>query len=157
MLHIKASLTASAAGRKTILLRHQSHTAYDIHVVRYTLNDIGMMSTAEQVFAALSQRFEDQNEDAVAVGFEDMLSQQHIYAVFGWGADFNTSGGVGMILSNTLAFPKPYRVPYSAAIFNIATAVPATIGVEVWFDRLRISALEQAELVTAAGGRTETS
>lgn len=154
MLHLKSGHVATTEGLRRILLRHKTLMAYDIHVVRHMYFITGPIGDNELIVTALSQRFEDQVEDDIVVGFDEMVTEQGIFSLSAWSADFaGGSGALGLIPTDTILFAKPYRVPYASWLVNPAVAVAANIGLEVYFDIVKVSAMEQAELVAQAGGR----
>lgn len=158
MIHLKRGTQFQATGLRTILLRHQERTAYALHVIHWTAGLPDLMNGDEQIMMSLSQRFEDQVEDAVAVGFDAQVEQQHIFGTFVLSSDLATSGGGVVVGNHTIAFPiVPYLVPYASWILNSAVAGIGRASVELFFERVRVSNFELAQLVAAAGGRTESA
>lgn len=157
MIHLKRGGSFQTTGLRTILLHHQGKTAYDISVIHWINAQPDMNNTDEQIMMALSQRFADQVEDEAAVSFDELVEAQGIFATFVMSSDLSTSGANAIVGNHTIAFPKPYRVPYCSLIVNPATAAISRGGVELFFDRVRISDIELAQLVSQAGGRSRTS
>lgn len=156
MLNTRVGAQLAAATLRRIIFRHQARTAYDIHVIRYTYIGISMQEANEVFAMALSQRFQDQVDDSGPVGFNVLNDTLGLFAPSSFVGDLLTSGAIGLIPSDTIVFPKPFRVPYASVIFNAAVATAINAGVEIYFDRVRISNMELAQLITQAGGRTES-
>lgn len=157
MLHAKKSLVGITAGLRTIIFQHQANTAYDIHLIAWNHINISPVDINDVVMAALSQRFLDQVEDEATIGFDEISSEEGIFGIYGWSTDLVTSGSTSFVGGYVIPFAKPYRVPYASVLFNMAVANASTLGVEVFFERVRISAMEQAQLVAQAGGQPRTS
>jgi len=159
MDHLKRALTATGAGRRSVVMQNQGLTVYDIHVVRYNWSATSALSTNESAAMALSTRGDDQVEDDQAIGFPDLVTEEGIYLPTMFHADElgGGSGGSMIILSDTIVMPKPWRVPYLAFLANIAVAIAITAGVEIFFERVKVSGEAKAFLVSEAGGRARTS
>jgi len=148
---------ATTASIRRILFRHMPRTAYDIHLIHWSVNWADSSNINEATSSALSQRFEDQVNDAGIVDFDAMLTENGIFGVFEVNSDNLTSGGGPFVGNHEIVFPRPYRIPYASFISTPAVAGAIRIGVEVYFERVTITPFEQAELVARAGGRTQTS
>ena len=156
--HLHVGDTSTVTGRRTVIMQNQGLTVYDIHLIRYSFSGVNFLQTNDVLTMALSLRDEDQVEDATAVGFETMQTTQGIFAVYTLNIDFFTEGGASLKGGQNIPFPlKPYTVPYAAWIVNPALADVGIYGVEVWFERRRISSREKSYMVSEAGGRARTS
>lgn len=138
------------------MLRHQSRTAYDIYLVRHLFAGTNIGQSNELAVSALSQRFQDQVEDTTPVGFDDMVIENGIFAVGIFSADLETQGALAVMPVVSVGFPKPFRVPYAAWILNPAVQITMNFGIEIFFERIRVTTMEQAELITQAGGRPQS-
>lgn len=156
MLMRKVSIVGGAGGLRTMVLRNQLLTAYDIHMIHWIVAGTDALQTNELGMLGFSTNARDQTEDTAPVGFDDFVQREGIFGVFAVYGDVLTSGGIYGIGNHTIVFPKPYRVPYAAFIANIAFAVTTNLGGEIYFDRVRVSAQESAELAAQAGGRDRT-
>jgi len=159
MLHIKRGASVQASSVRSVLFRHQANTAYAIHMVRHFFLPLSVINDNENVAVALSIRFEDQVTDTGVVPTLEFATEQGIFAVGGYTVDFaGATGALGFITSDTIPFTLPYLVPYAAWLLNGEQILNfVSIGVEVFFERVRVTNLELAQLVNAAGGRIQTS
>lgn len=151
---VKSNVGLAAGAERTVLMENQGSTVYDIWMVKWTMSLTDPLATNEQVLASLSLRGVDQVEDAVAVPFPLQLADPSIFATFGYSADLITEGGIALIPSLIIPYnPKPFTVPFLAKVTNSAVASPANVGVEVYFERRRVSASEKVSIVAQTGGR----
>jgi len=153
----KQGFIASAGGLRTIMLRRRPLTAYDIYLIHWSFTNTNILATNDVINAALSTRLVDQVEDTTTIGFDDMVLENGIFGVFSWSGDLVTEGGAALVGNHTIPFPKPFRVPWLAVLFNIATgAASANTGLELYFEQVKISAAEDAFLAARVGGERLT-
>jgi len=156
MLNARHGIITTSSNTRAILLRDQGTFAYDIHLIHYAWLGTNVMATDEFAAMALSQRKVDQVDDQGVVALLTMVRDQGIFSAVSFNADLVTTGAVAAIGAHSIMFPKPYRVPWLAALFNVGVAVAISIGVDVWFDRVQVSSREKAFLVSIAGGAART-
>jgi len=151
--HVKAQLTGAVVGLRTVMLRNQGTTAYDIHVIHYSFSNTNIGQVAENAGMAVSTRLQDQVEDAVAVSLPDQQSENGIYLPVQLSYDLVTEGGLSIVGAHTVPFPKPFRVPFLAGIFNSLTSGNnSNLGIEVFFERVEVVVREKASLVAILAG-----
>jgi len=111
------------------------------------------------MMAAISLREEDQRDDTgVGVAtFLDMLVDPAFLFVFTLMADLDTNGAAVAIGNRWMPFPKPFTVPYAAWLVNGALDSSGRGGIEVLFERRRVSPAEKAAVVAQTGGKIQTS
>lgn len=150
--------TAQASQSRAVLFRNQGNTVYDIYKIHWNYISGDALSTNDVVAMCLSTRRQDQADDDGIVGFDRMMTANGLFAVYGLNIDMITEGAIAVVNAPDIDFPlKPYTVPFCAWITNIAVAVQARIGVEVYYERKTVSAREKAAIVSLTGGLTETS
>ena len=154
---VKDGVIVGATLLRSVLLENQGLTAYDIWVVNHIYASTDVLQTNDLVMDAVSFRTQDQVEDAELIGFDEFMITEGLIFTSALMIDLDTSGGGVLLGNNWMAVPKPYRVPYLAWVVNGATAVSLNLGVEVYFERVQVSAREKAYLVARAGGKAQTS
>lgn len=157
MQQVKGFFEDTAAQGRQIMLRNQQSQAYELQIIHYTLENADIGNINDVVMAAISTRFEDQVNDSGIVGFDAMIREQGIIFPFSWLADHAVEGMVALISNHTIVLNKPIRVPFLSFVFNIATVALSRVGVEVWYDVVRVNAFESAELTKRIGGRPQSA
>jgi len=152
----KAGGSFATTGLRTVMLENQGLTVYDIHLVRHMFFSTSLLTTNELIIQGLSTRFDDQVEDEVAVGFDEYITENGIFAVSGFGADLSTEGGAALIPTDNIPYVPAMRVPFAAYIVNPAVASTLNGGIEVYFTRVTVNSREKAFLTSQAGGRVNT-
>lgn len=153
----KASTFLTVGGLRTVVMENQGLTVYDIYLVRYVYIGTNLGNVNQTFAMALSIRFGDQVEDAGVVGTGEMVDEPGIFAVSNFQADLSTEGALAINNVDTIPFAKPFRVPYAAFLANAAVSVGISAGVEIYFERVTVSAREKAFISMQAGGRIQTS
>jgi len=156
---VKRGGSFGTTGLRTILLRNQGTSVYDIWLVRHTIFTTNLGNANEGILAALSQRLEDQIEDTTSISQLDILSDAGIFNCFSWIEDLETSGMAAMVGNQVTGYnPKPMTVPFLSWLVSPLNSNVAGLGVEVFFERKEVTALEKATLVRiVSGGRTRPS
>lgn len=155
MESIKAFLEDNAGGLRTVMLRNQGDTVYDIYMVFYSWSNTSLGDANEVAMAAVSQRTEDQVEDLTAVGFDLLGREPRIHFPFAISGDLVTSGSAFIVGNLVVSLPKPLTVATLAGLFNIATSSISRLGIEVLFERRR-NLRQKAQLVAEAGNTSRT-
>lgn len=156
MEQIKGFFEHTAAQGRAIMLRNRQRQAFDIHVVHYTLENADIGNINDVAMAAISTRFEDQVDDSGIVGFDELIREPGIIFPFSWLADNIIEGTAVLVSNHTIVLNKPIRVPWLSFLFNIATVALSRVGVEVWFEAVKVSAMESADLTNRIGGRPQS-
>lgn len=156
----KVGVSGGTAGRRRLILRNQGDSVYDIYKVRYNFLSTSLFDTNEVAAMAVSTRLVDQVEDAVAVGFDTMAIDTGIHFPYSVCFDVATSGAniIQAVHSDDFPSDRPFTVPFLAFLMNVAVSNPVNLGVEVWFERVRVSSLDKASMIRIqSGGRTRPS
>jgi len=155
--YAKAGINGTNLVEKRVLMADQELIAFDLWIVHYAFLSGGPLATDEIVGMCVSTRREDQLDDsAQTVSFEDMVTERGLHFPTAWQADLVTEGGISFWGSNTIELPKAFRVPWLSWVNNSGLAGAANFGVTVYYDSVKVSALEKAELVNAIGGMART-
>ena len=150
-------LFTDAAGERTILLRGGTGFVYEILMVRYVVFLSAQPGDADRATIALSTRGVDQVNDATATARTVLADNPNIFATWSFLIEKPTDVGItDHNLTETIIFPKPYTVPYLAALWSESIANLVEMGLELYFERRKASQKEIADLVIEAGGRTRT-
>lgn len=160
LLLAKAGVGGTSVPATRILLRNQTRTAYDIHLVHWSFVSGSIVGIDDPVSACLSTRLEDQEDNDLAIVVAaEMLTENNLFLPFMLSMDVETEGAVGMVGNHTIPFAaaKPFRVPLLAVAFFMAVTATSNLGVEVYFERVQVSSAELASLMARVGARTETS
>ena len=157
LLIAKAGVSGAATGIRRILLRNQALTVYDVWGVLWTAQNNSLAQINEVMMGALSVRPDDQRDDAGSINFLELLQFHGLFAAFALVSDLETNGALAVVSTLPIMFPKAIRVTQLAMVLQLATAIAGNMGVEVYFERVRVSAIEQAEVQAQTGGRIETS
>lgn len=156
LLHAKDGFLAQTTDRRHMLLRKQLNSSYLIHLIRYVVEVTAPIADNESVAQALSIRDEDQRDDTTDVPVIDMVTVEGIFGVSNYQVDVLTTGALGFMSTDTIMFPAPYEVIQAAWLVNPKLSNTANIGVELWFERVGISAFDQALRTKRIGGRPRT-
>ncbi len=158
--YIKFGFEGTAASRRQTLLRNQGTTVYDIFKIHYTFELSTAVNAAEVILAALSARLDDQVEDEVVLPIIDFHNAQGVFGAMAWNSDLEVEGANSSLNTYDVDFPDnhPFTVPFAAFIGSVLATGFGRLGVELYFERRVVPALEKATLVRImSGGRTRTS
>lgn len=144
----KVSFDVTGTDQRQILLREQGLVAYDISLIHYTLQPQGSpFDSIDLMQVGLSRREQDQREDEeTPIIGGDMGQSQAIFGVVSFFAQMITSGLSAGFIAHTIAFPKPYTVPFAAAVINAVSNVSLNIIVEVYYDEVTVTSRKMAWL-----------
>lgn len=158
LIHARVGDLGTAFQRSARLLRNQGSTVYDIYNIHYAFIGISIQSTNEAAAVVLSTRVDDQVNDVSTLGLNGMVVEEGLFGAVALLGDELVEGGTSVVAAHDIVFPKPYTVPWLAAVFNVAVATSIAIGVDIWFVRRQATAMDKASLVARLGGgkaRTE--
>lgn len=158
MEHAKVGQNSTTGDlRRRILLPAMRGYAYDIHVAHFCFSSESNIGTEEEAGVALSVRYVDQVDDTTDVDLATQASDPGIFARAALNVSIaGASGGMAIMGAHTVPFPRPYRVPYLAVVIHQQFGVSVQVSAEVFYDVVRVSQLEQAQLISEAGGRART-
>lgn len=145
----KKGWIAALTDFRTIILREQELEAYDISLIHYNFTILTAPGdNIDEFTLALSRRLEDQVEasSTVEVSLTDMRESPGIFGLVSYSSGITVEGGFLTVMSHTIPFPKPYRVPFAAMILNAASSVTQQGSVEIYFDKVRVQPDEMAWL-----------
>lgn len=134
--------------RRQIMLHEQGLVAYDIHVVRWNVfRSSSIADLVENILLGLSKRLEDMVEDGtLGMTGQEIEFNPAIFAVCSSIAGFDTSGFANNMVVDTLAFPKPYRVPFAALVAAGVSTAQAFVGCEIYYEEVEVSSREMGWL-----------
>jgi len=149
---------ASGTSLRTVVFQNQAKTLYGLRLIHWTFWNADMAQTNEFMLSALSVRREDQVEDTTTIGQAAMFNEQGFFGLFAVTGDrIGTEGAMAVVGSHDINFPEPYDVPFLAAVFDLFWGTLTHVAVEIWYDRRKVSAAEQARAVAQSGGLVRTS
>lgn len=133
---------------RQVILYPQDLVAYDVHLVRWVNTAFISFDDPIDVWVmGLSKRQQDLVEDnnvELGVSFRES-SAVFAYSTF-YGTVRTTGASIGFN-ADTIPYPKPYRVPFAAAVMASAGSVAATEFIlEVYYDEVKVSSREMAWL-----------
>lgn len=142
--------------RRQQLLRPSMGEVFDLWLVHYCFSSEAGYTNDDDGALALSLRRIDQVEDAVDVDMAVMASAPGIFGKVSVAARFLTEGSSGYFFNHTIPFPKPFTVPWLAALAHMSFNSSVQVSAEVWFERRRASKVEIAQLMVTAGAVART-
>lgn len=160
MEHAKTGGNLASSDIRSIILRREPQWAYDIYSVNYmALQDTAPYDAIDSFVMALSTRDQDQEaRSTTSLTLNvDFWREPGIFAVSGFYGSLNTEGLAVGWMNDHHGFPRPFRVPYAALLIKSATSTAHLVVGEVFFERVRVSGAEYAQLVAEAGGRARTA
>jgi len=157
MQRLKRGGSIAASGFRSILLRNQGTTVYDIELVIWTSILTDGLKTNDSFVAALSLLESDQREDLEFIPFDNINEDDGYSHLFSFATDFETEGGMALIPQLVIPHAKPFTVPYLSMVATGLLAATARINVEIFFERRSVSAFEKANEVVGIRSRARTS
>lgn len=129
---------------RQVMLYPQGLVAYDVYLVRWINTAFIAFADALDVWVmGLSKRQQDQQEDSnVELGLRFRESEA-VFAYSTFYATVNTEGASLGFQTDTIPFPKPYRVPFAAAVMASAGSIAATEFIlEIYYEEVKVSSRE---------------
>lgn len=144
----KQGFVGSTADAEQIVLYPQDLIAYDIYVVRFLwVLTAAPADSIDEWLGALSKRQEDMLEEGVLeLNITEIMASPAVFAMTPMATFVNTEGGAAAVLAHTITYPKPYTVPFAAAVFHAAGSVVQQMAIEVYYDEIKVSAREMVWL-----------
>ena len=154
---VKRGGVFTSEGFRTVMLRNQGRTVYDLYSVHYHYASVDALAGNDSIAAALSLRDEDQVEDATRVVLGTIVVDDAIFGVTSYSVDLSTNGAIALVGVSDQRWDPPFTVPFLAWIVEANSTATVHVGVEVYYRRRVVSSAEKAAVVAQTGGRARTS
>jgi len=140
--------STEGADARDIILRPQGVTAFDIYLVRYGYTAFAAPFDAiETDIQALSVRLEDQvDEGVLALSTLELFQSDGVFALSAFTAGLTTSGQYAAVLTDTIPYPRPYRVPFAAWLLKASSSVATAGWCEVYYEEVKVNSREMVWL-----------
>jgi len=154
---VKAGVVGNSDERR-ILLFGGTGFAYDIWLIHYNLHLVSQWGDNNTLIVGLSTKRVDQVNDAATITPTAMARDPQVFGIWSTTAEKPTDVGISATqLGDTIAFPRAYRVPWLALLYQASISPDdSDLSAEVYFDRVKVSQEELAFLAQSAGGQTRT-
>ncbi len=152
MEHVRKGLTAT--GSLPVLLGGAGFV-FDVHAVHYSY-EVPNHDDNDSIVLALSTNIDDQQPGAFLTGQAVRADDPSIYFFNQMLFEKPTEVGLNLLQwDRWYPMPKPFRVPWFAFVVFFS-GVSASLGVEIFFERVRVPQKEIARLVIDVGGQART-